>query len=34
MICPPADALNMFYASDLQVWVMENVVVRKGGVKA
>lgn len=31
MICSPTDALNMFYASDLQVLVMENVVVRKAG---
>jgi carbamoyltransferase len=29
MICSPTDALDMFYGSDLQVLVMEDVVVRK-----
>jgi carbamoyltransferase len=29
MICSPTDALEMFYGSDLQVLVMEDVVVRK-----
>lgn len=29
MICSPTDALNMFFGSDLQVLVMEDVVVRK-----
>ena len=30
MICSPTDALNMFFGSDLQVLVMEDVIVRKG----
>ncbi len=30
MICSPTDALNMFFGSDLQVLVMEDVVVVKG----
>jgi carbamoyltransferase len=29
MICSPADALDMFYGSDLQYLVMEDVLVRK-----
>ena len=29
MICSPTDALNMFFGSDLQVLVMEDVLVRK-----
>ena len=34
MICSPTDALNMFFGSDLQYLIMENVLVVKGGVKA
>ncbi|CAI08382.1 Carbamoyltransferase, NodU family [Aromatoleum aromaticum EbN1] len=30
MICSPTDALNMFYGSDLQYLVMEDVLVVKG----
>lgn len=30
MICSPADALGMFYGSDLQYLVMQDVVVKKG----
>ncbi|NMG55877.1 carbamoyltransferase family protein [Aromatoleum aromaticum] len=30
MICSPSDALNMFYGSDLQYLVMEDVLVVKG----
>jgi carbamoyltransferase len=29
MICSPADALNMFFGSDLQYLIMEDVLVRK-----
>ncbi len=29
MICSPTDALNMFYGSDLQYLIMEDVLVRK-----
>ena len=29
MICSPTDALNMFFASDLQYLVMEDIVVAK-----
>jgi hypothetical protein len=29
MICSPADALAMFYGSDLRYLVMEDVLVRK-----
>jgi carbamoyltransferase len=29
MICSPTDALNMFYGSDLQVLIMEDVLVTK-----
>jgi carbamoyltransferase len=29
MILSPADALNMFFASDLRYLVMQDVVVRK-----
>lgn len=31
MICSPTDALNMFFGSDLQYLVMEDVLVVKGG---
>jgi carbamoyltransferase len=30
MICSPTDALNMFYGSDLQYLVMEDILVVKG----
>ena len=30
MICSPTDALNMFFGSDLQYLVMEDVLVEKG----
>ncbi|MDR0672168.1 MAG: hypothetical protein LBF93_00605 [Zoogloeaceae bacterium] len=29
MICSPADALGMFYGSDLQYLVMQDVLVKK-----
>jgi len=29
MVCSPGDALNMFYGSDLEYLVMEDVLVRK-----
>ncbi|HAJ93189.1 MAG TPA: carbamoyltransferase [Gammaproteobacteria bacterium] len=29
MVCSPADALNMFYGSDLEYLIMEDVLVRK-----
>jgi carbamoyltransferase len=29
MVCSPADALNMFFGSDLQYLIMENILVRK-----
>ena len=29
MICSPTDALNMFYGSDLEYLVMEDVLVVK-----
>ena len=29
MICSPADALNMFYGSDLQFLIMEDILIRK-----
>jgi len=31
MICSPADALNMFFGSDLEYLVMEDVLVVKDG---
>jgi carbamoyltransferase len=31
MICSPTDALDMFFGSDLQVLVMQDVLVVKGG---
>ena len=31
MICSPTDALNMFFGSDLQYLIMEDVLVRKAG---
>jgi len=30
MICSPTDALNMFYGSDLQYLIMEDILVLKG----
>lgn len=30
MVCAPVDALNMFFGSDLQYLIMENVLVTKG----
>ncbi|MDT3670437.1 MAG: carbamoyltransferase [Aromatoleum sp.] len=33
MICSPTDALNMFYGSDLQYLVMEDVLVVKAGAE-
>jgi len=29
VVCTPEDALNMFYGSDLQYLIMEDVLVRK-----
>jgi carbamoyltransferase len=29
MVCSPEDALNMFYGSDLEYLIMEDVLVRK-----
>ena len=29
MICSPTDALNMFYGSDLQYLIMQDVLVKK-----
>ena len=34
MICSPADALAMFYGSDLRYLVMEDVLVRKCGCQS
>jgi carbamoyltransferase len=34
MICSPTDALNMFYGSDLQYLIMEDILVVKEGAKA
>ena len=31
MVCSPTDALNMFYGSELQYLVMEDILVRKQG---
>jgi carbamoyltransferase len=31
MVCAPADALNMFYGSDLPYLIMEDILVRKTG---
>ena len=31
MVCSPQDALNMFYGSDLEYLIMEDVLVRKPG---
>jgi carbamoyltransferase len=30
MICSPTDALNMFFGSDLEYLIMEDVLVTKG----
>ena len=32
MICSPTDALNMFFGSDLQYLIMEDILVVKDGV--
>ena len=32
MVCSPIDALNMFYGSDLEYLVMEDILVRKHNV--
>ena len=32
MICSPTDALNMFFGSDLQYLIMEDILVVKEGV--
>jgi carbamoyltransferase len=29
MVCSPTDALNMFYGSDLEYLVMEDILVKK-----
>ncbi|MCY1171984.1 nebramycin 5' synthase [compost metagenome] len=34
MICSPTDALNMFYGSDLQYLIMEDILVVKDGADA
>ena len=34
MICSPTDALNMFFGSDLQYLIMEDILVVKDGVVA
>jgi carbamoyltransferase len=34
MICSPTDALNMFYGSDLEYLVMEDVLVSKASCRA
>lgn len=31
MICSPTDALNMFYGSDLQYLIMEDILVLAAG---
>src|SRR5690606_32501574 len=33
MVCSPTDALNMFYGSDLQYLIMEDVLVVKDDVR-
>jgi carbamoyltransferase len=32
MICSPKDALDMFYGSDLQYLIMEDILVVKDGM--
>jgi carbamoyltransferase len=32
MICSPTDALNMFFGSDLQYLIMEDILVVKDGM--
>jgi len=29
MVCTPSDALNMFYGSDLQYLIMEDILIQK-----
>jgi carbamoyltransferase len=31
MVCSPEDALNMFYGSDLEYLIMEDLLVTKHG---
>jgi carbamoyltransferase len=33
MICSPTDALNMFFGSDLEYLIMQDILVVKDGVK-
>lgn len=33
MICSPTDALNMFFGSDLEYLIMEDILVVKDGVE-
>jgi carbamoyltransferase len=33
MICSPTDALNMFFGSDLQYLIMEDILVVKEGAE-
>ena len=30
IVCTPADALDMFYGSDLQYLIMEDLLIAKG----
>jgi carbamoyltransferase len=34
MICSPTDALNMFFGSDLEYLIMEDVLVVKDSVQS
>ena len=34
MVCSPTDALNMFFGSDLQYLIMEDILVVKDGADA
>jgi carbamoyltransferase len=34
MICSPTDALNMFYGSDLQYLIMQDILVGHAGAGA
>ncbi|MGE8183689.1 hypothetical protein, partial [Pseudomonas mandelii] len=34
LICSPTDALNMFFGSDLQYLIMEDILVVKEGANA
>jgi carbamoyltransferase len=33
MVCSPTDALNMFFGSDLQYLIMEDILVVKDGAE-